>query len=97
MTTTQAEQQFIEGVFEEIKNRFQVSLITYQKKHDTHFIYILPVSVYNSDAFLDFDIETGCKFDRLQFEGLFCFVTKGSLIKLNAPTMVYGGNKTIKK
>lgn len=81
--------KFIDDVFVALQERFPTATIQYQYITDTHFVKVNPVEVYNSEAFTDFDIEFDDKFYEAGLGGALCFVTEGSLIKLDKPSKTH--------
>jgi hypothetical protein len=81
--------KIIDDVFVTLQEKFPTATIQYQYIGDTHFVKVAPVEVYHSENFIDIGIELYHKFDELNLEELLCFVTEGSLIKLDKPSRIY--------
>lgn len=82
-------QEFIKSACEKIQSVFPFSKVEYQYKSisDTHFIKVLPSSIFEEEKFIDLDFELTDEFEN-QFSGDLCFLKDDSLTELEAPTFV---------
>jgi|GEM_PF-5578552 len=81
----------IYNLFEDIKEKFPNSVIKYQYNDYsiTHFVQVSPLSAYNSDDFLNLDVEYSRLFQSLNLEDDFCIISEDSITILDNPSKVY--------
>ena len=81
-------EEFITKVFTTLVNNFPSATILYEYKDisDTHFLKVTPISLYNSEEFVEFSSNLMDDFYNKDLEGMLCFLTEGALTELNQPT-----------
>lgn len=83
--------KFITEAFQKIQQTFPKAKLEYQYKSisDTHFVKVTPSTIFETDAFIDFDFELTDQFNELGFCGSLCFLTEGSLVDLGNPSIIH--------
>jgi len=91
-------QKFLDQIFQSIQDKCPESTIEYQFKaiSNTHFIKVTPESVFSSDAFIDIDFDFSDRFYAQGFDSDLCFLTEGSLVELDNPTVIYNPKKDVR-
>lgn len=81
-------ENFITEAFNNLVNNFPSATILYQKSEisDTHFFRITPISISDSESFIEHSLNLTDKFYDQGFDGMICFLTKNSLTELKQPT-----------
>jgi hypothetical protein len=81
------EKKFMYTKIQELNKFFRNATFKYQFKEisDTHFIQVIPKTVFNSADFIVKDIEITEEFESLGLDTSICFISEDSLTELENP------------
>jgi hypothetical protein len=91
--------EFIESEIRELASIFSYVEIYYEYKEVTnsHFIKVIPQSVFNSIEFVKIKSNISRDFLKNNYSGLLCFVSEDSRVKLSGASKIYSSFENIEQ